>query len=243
MDEKVLLKANGLEIEAFFKKETKDEVLIPIIKKLTELYRLKKDKIIVFISAPPGTGKTILSLYIEKLSLENSEYEPIQAVGMDGFHYSEEYLNKNYHENKKLKEIKGAPETFNLAELKEKLNKIKEGNVKWPIYDRNIHDVINDKIEINKNIILIEGNWLLLNEENWKEIKNYCDYSIFIEAKEEELKERLIERKMIGKALNRLEAENFYENSDKKNIERVLKNSFKADLNLEMTRKGELKIK
>ena len=96
--------------------------------------------------------------------------------------------------------------------------------VKKAIYDRNLHDVVEDQIKVTKDIILIEGNWLLLKQEPWKSMQQYADYKILILAEEEMLKERLISRKEKG-GLTREEAVAWYQNSDSKNVTRVLKDS------------------
>ena len=72
-----------------------------------------------------------------------------------------------------------------------------------------------DKVEVTSHIILIEGNWLLLNEGDWRGLKSFCDYSIFIEVQENILKTRLIQRKIKG-GLTQGEALEFYERTDKK---------------------------
>lgn len=104
-------------------------------------------------------------------------------------------------------------------------------DILWPIYDRNLHDVVEDQIKVTKDIILIEGNWLLLKQEPWKSMQQYADYKILILAEEEMLKERLISRKEKG-GLTREEAVAWYQNSDSKNVTRVLKNSCRKHLNL-----------
>ena len=64
------------------------------------------------------------------------------------------------------------------------------------VYDRNIHDVVEDAIKLEKEIILLEGNWLLLDEEPWTVFrKKWADDTIFILAEEKMLKERLIQAK------------------------------------------------
>lgn len=94
-----------------------------------------------------------------------------------------------------MKQVKGCPETYDTEKLRQKLEKIKIEDILWPIYDRNLHDVVEDQIKVTKDIILIEGNWLLLKQEPWKSMQQYADYKILILAEEEMLKERLISRK------------------------------------------------
>ncbi|MFT9497628.1 hypothetical protein, partial [Anaerosolibacter sp.] len=126
--------------------------------------------------------------------------------------------------------------------LKLKINNLKNNNVQWPIYDRNLHDVVEDQILVAKDIVLIEGNWLLLNEDGWKDLIGYCDYSVFIKADESMLKNRLVERKIRG-GLSEEKSVEFYERSDSKNIKRVLEHSLKADLELELIKNGKYVIR
>ena len=134
-------------------------------------------------------------------------------------------------EKVRKKQVKGCPETYDTEKLRQKLEKIKIEDILWPIYDRNLHDVVEDQIKVTKDIILIEGNWLLLKQEPWKSMQQYADYKILILAEEEMLKERLISRKEKG-GLTREEAVEWYQNSDSKNVKRVLKNSCRKHLNL-----------
>ena len=137
-----------------------------------------------------------------------------------------------------MKTVKGCPETYDTEKLQKKLDKIKQENILWPIYDRNIHDVVEDVTEVTKDIVLIEGNWLLLNEEPWKSIKEIADYTILIQSAEETLKERLIGRKIKG-GLSREEAEAWYVNSDSVNVKRVLHTSIPGDLMLKVEKDGD----
>ncbi len=238
------LVVNGLKIKANYSEDTVNEILLTLVDKMQQLYRLKQNRIIVFIAAPPATGKSTLTLVLEKLAREKG-YDNIQALGMDGFHYDNEYLNNNYHniDGRKtlLKNIKGSPETFNIEKLFNKIEHLKYENILWPIYDRILHDVVEDQIKVEKNIILIEGNWLLLNEDKWRELKALCDYSVLIKAKLPQLKERLINRKVMGgKSIE--EATKFYEESDSKNVIRMLNNCLDADLCIDMIDELNYKI-
>ncbi|MGI6156304.1 MAG: hypothetical protein ACOYEB_10310, partial [Enterococcus lemanii] len=133
-----------------------------------------------------------------------------------------------------MQAVKGCPETFNVAHLREKLQRIRTQNILWPIYDRTIHDVIEDQVEVTGDIVLIEGNWLLLKDAEWRDLRACCDDAVMITADEEMLKHRLIARKVQGGA-RREAAEAFYEKSDGPNVTRVLRDSQSADLVLRLT--------
>lgn len=240
------LEINGFKYEAFFSQEEIEHVHIPLLNKFKKIREEKGKRIIVFLAAPPAVGKSTLAVFLERLSKNTAELMPIQSLSLDGFHYRNDYLHSHkIHirgEEHTLYEIKGMPETFDLIKFTEYLQRVKNENIKWPIYDRNLHNPVMDKIEVTADIVLIEGNWLLLDEDKWKDLKSLCDYSIFIEAKESLLKNRLIQRKIKG-GLTSVQASEFYERTDKKNIVRVMDNRLPADLTLELLDTNSIKIK
>ncbi len=219
---------NGLTIPVKYAKETVDELFLPLLQKLTDRYHEKQHRIVVFLAAPPAVGKTTLSLFLESLSHSSDDLEAVKAVGMDGFHYHADYLASHTlirdGETVEMTTVKGCPETFDAEKLKGALEQLHDEDISWPLYFRNIHDVVEDGDQVKGNIILIEGNYLLLNEPRWSVLRQFCDYAVLIQADEELLKERLISRKMMGNK-TREEAEHFYEYSDRRNIIRVLNNS------------------
>ena len=99
----------------------------------------------------------------------------MQALGMDGFHYPnaalETYTTVRGGKEISLKSIKGAPETFDVAALAAKLGAAREESVTFPVYDRRIHDVVPNAVTADAPILLVEGNWLLLDEEPWSGLR------------------------------------------------------------------------
>ena len=232
-----LFKVNGFEMKAVYNEETIQKIFLPLLKQLQQLQKEKKERLIVFMAAPPAVGKTTLCEFLEYLSKQDQELTDIQALGLDGFHYHSDYIDSHdaivLGEKVPMKQVKGCPETYDTEKLGKKLKKIKIEDILWPIYDRNLHDVVENQIKVTKDIILIEGNWLLLKEEPWKSMQQYADYKILILAEEEMLKERLIGRKEKG-GLSRAEAQAWYQNSDSKNVTRVLRDSAQGDLLLKV---------
>lgn len=232
---------NGLQTVAHYDDKTVTDVFIPLLKKWTELYKTYNRRIIVFLSAPPGTGKTTVAQFLEYLSNQISDVQNIQAIGLDGFHYHQDYIESHTvmvnGKEVSMKSVKGSPESFDIHKLERKLECLKNLNVKWPIYDRTIHDVIENQVEVTESIVLIEGNWLLLKETGWMDLIEKCDYSVFIAAKEEDLKDRLVQRKVKGGSTQE-SAEQFYENSDRKNIIRLMNSHWQPDTLLSMQKDG-----
>lgn len=240
------LNVTGHKVTAYYSEKEINKVLLPLLEKLADIRRKKGSRLIVYLAAPPGTGKTTLSLFLEKLYAERGFPYTFQSVSMDGFHHRQNYLRTHSIERngKKvlLSMVKGSPESFDLSTLKEKLESLLKDRVaEWPIYDRNLHDVSEETLSVSADIVLVEGNYLLMNEEGWRELRALCDYSVFIEASETDVRERLIERKMRG-GISRSEAETFYQNSDRKNIFRIMEHQLEPDLKLTLTECKELAI-
>ena len=234
-------KVNGLETTVVYDDRTVEEIFLPLLRKWTKLQQKLKRRVIVFLSAPPGVGKTTTAQFLEYLSGRETDIEKIQAVGLDGFHYHQDYIltHEVCIDGKKtaMKEVKGCPETFDIEKLKNKIAQLKKEDTKWPVYDRTIHDVIEGAVTVERQIVLVEGNWLLLKEAPWNELTAECDDSVFIAADEKFLQERLIQRKVMG-GLTREEAEAFYRKSDCRNIRRLMNSHCQAGETLIMEADG-----
>lgn len=236
---------NGFEMEAAYCEKTIENIFLPLLRRLTKAQKEQGGRLLVFAAAPPAVGKTTLCQFLEHLSREEDDLTEIQAIGLDGFHYHSDYINSHdaVVQGKKvpMKSVKGCPETYDTQKLGEKLRQIKEGDALWPVYDRNIHDVVEDVIKVEKDIVLLEGNWLLLDEEPWTSLRQWADDTILILGEEETLKERLIGRKEKG-GLTREEAEAWYENSDSVNVRRVLASSVKGNLIMKVEKDNDYQI-
>ena len=223
------LNVNGLKVDAQYTNSCINNILLPLVKKLENIQKEKERKIIVYLAGAPGCGKSTLALYLENLS------NKIQSLSMDGFHFDNEYLNTHYRKDATLlAKHKGAIDTFDIEDLTKNIKNIKENKeVFWPIYDRNIHNPIKNAIKVKKDIILIEGNYLLLDIDPWNKLTEYCDFSIFIKGEVIDLENRLVKRKLLSKA-NLDNALIHYHETDKPNIMLVNAHSKKADLNLKL---------
>ena len=77
--------------------------------------------------------------------------------------------------------------------------------------------------------ILVEGNYLLLDEEPWSALCGLFDFSIFVDVPRSELERRLMER-WRGHGKSDDDARAWIASNDLPNIERVLARRRKADL-------------
>ena len=235
---------NGFDITARYTKENIEDIFLPLLAKLTAIQKEKNDRLIVFLAAPPATGKSTLVNFLSWMSTQREELTPVQALGLDGFHYHQDYILT--HEALQpdgtylpMKKVKGSPETYDVTHFVDKLKEIqqKDHTTLWPIYSRKLHDVVEDQLPVTGEIVLIEGNWLLFDDDRWANVRDYADYSVFISAEEASLKGRLIDRKMKG-GLSREEAEAFYQTGDGVNVRRTLAGSLGGDLTLVLDTDG-----
>lgn len=221
------LQINGLEVEASYSKETVETVFLPLLNQLLSLQKEKNRRILIFFSAPPATGKSTLMEVLPELAREHFDTDQIETVGIDGFHYYNDVLIE-----KNLKQEKGSVRSFDVEKLYQTLEKLTlEKEVKFPVYDRRLHNPVEEAVTLSRNIIILEGNYLSSPDSRWQSLLKFCDFSIFLGCHGEDLKERLISRK-IASGHSQKEAEDFYEASDRRNVEYVLAHSTKTDLEL-----------
>ncbi len=183
-----------------------------------------------------GQVKAHFVSFLEHLAKSVIPDKRVQSVGMDGFHLRQEYLLTHTVEVNgeaiPMARIKGAPITFDLDALTRKIREVSEGNIcRWPHYNRQLHDPVDDAITIDADIVLIEGNYLLLDTDGWRDLSRYADYTIALTADADMLRERLIGRKM-KTGMTREDAERFVAFSDMPNVRLCLDKTMKADLEL-----------
>lgn len=234
---KIELTVNGLQVEAHYHDDEITNVHKPLLQQLAKIHADNPQRrTIVFLCAPPGTGKSTLTTFWEYLSHQAPNLPKIQTLPMDGFHHYNSWLDAHH-----LRAYKGAPETFDVEKLAQNLRQIRDGEGFWPQYDRQKHDPVEEAIWVTAPIVIVEGNWLLRNDERWRALAEFCDYSLFIRAPASALRARLVGRKRAG-GFSQTDAEAFYERTDEPNVRRVLEESLSADVTLEMTATGEYRV-
>ena len=232
---KTTLFVDGVPIEAMFPDETVETVLYPLVRRLEEIQRQRLNRLLVAFSAPPGAGKSTLARFLETLSPN------LQTLPMDGFHRHQDYLLSHFIQKDgktvPMTEVKGAPETFDLPHLTDKLNALRSHETLFPVYDRTRHDVIEDAVSASAPIILMEGIYLLLDEPGWRDLP--FDYTIFMEADEDLLKSRVLARRR-ATGHDEKEAQFLYDTIDRPNILLCSKSRRSADLTLRLHRDGTI---
>jgi pantothenate kinase len=99
--------------------------------------------------------------------------------------------------------VKGAPQTFDAAGFVAALRRVRKApaaTVLWPDFDRVAEATVPDAIPIGPDarLVITEGNYLLLDQPGWREVRQLLDEVWYIDAPRDVLRRRLIERQVAG---------------------------------------------
>jgi pantothenate kinase len=174
------------------------------------------------LAGPPGAGKSTLAAELVAALGQGSK-----AVPMDGFHFDDAVLVA-----RGARARKGAPDTFDVAGFRHLLTRLRtEDEVAIPLFDRDleISRAGADIVGPDDRILIVEGNYLLLNEAPWPDLAPLFDLTIWIDVPEAELDRRLLARwAHYGKTP--AEARAWIDGNDMPNIRRVVAGSRPANL-------------
>ncbi|TDK38941.1 nucleoside triphosphate hydrolase [Rhizobium deserti] len=200
---------------------TIDDVCDGILGKAADARRF-----LVAVAGPPGAGKsTLADALAHRLAALG---ETAEVLPMDGFHMDNHVLVQ-----RGLLARKGSPQTFDLRGFIDILRAVKaaEEEVLVPVFDRDRELAIAAARVVlpSHRFIVIEGNYLLLQQDRWAELRSLFDYAVMLSPPLEELERRLIARwHHYGLADEALRTK-VYEN-DLPNVRLVLSKSAGADL-------------
>jgi pantothenate kinase len=156
------------------------------------LARLGSKRMIIAIAGAPGAGKSTLAESLHDAL--NRLHSGVAAVmPMDGYHLDNALLDA-----RGLRSRKGSPPTFDVDTLARDLARIRAADrpVILPVFDRELDLSRAGAREVppEVRVILLEGNYLLLDDSPWRELAHLFDMTIFLAVPEAELERRLIER-------------------------------------------------
>ena len=243
---KTTIENSGFAVEATFSDANVRDIFLPLLRRLADLRARKGGRVLALLAAPPAAGKSTLAGFLQQLSRSAPDLCPLTAIGMDGFHLRQAYLESHTVRRNgadiPMARIKGAPVTYDLDLLRATLARVAAGErCGWPRYDRTLHDPVPDALRVEGEIVLLEGNYLLLDEDGWRDLRALADYAVGITAEPEILRERLIARHLAG-GKSPEESVRKADESDMVNVRLCLERSLPADLRLRLREDGEFEV-
>jgi pantothenate kinase len=195
---------------------------------------LGSSRLLVGLTGPPAAGKSTLAIALAR-ALSNAERVPAVAVPMDGFHLANAEL-----ERLGLAGRKGAPETFDAAgfvHLLQRLRTPEEGQIVYaPAFDRQVNESIGSAIPVppDVRVVVIEGNYLLLDTAPWHRVGPLLDLTLYIEAPPGTRHAALV-RRQLARGLSTEDARAWAGGSDAANAALIESTKTRADRVLSRT--------
>ncbi|KAL8530411.1 hypothetical protein ACS0TY_007444 [Phlomoides rotata] len=200
-------------------------------------------KHIVGLCGTPGAGKSTLASQVARLvnelwaqrspCFDDQVESPEVAIvlPMDGFHLYRHQLDA-MEDPEEAHARRGSPWTFDPERLLRCLTNLRnKGSVYVPSFDHGVGDPIEDDIfmSLQHKIVIVEGNYLFLDEDVWRDISSIFDEKWFIDVDIEKAMQRVFRRHVsTGKAPDVAKWRIDY--NDRPNAEAILKSKKNADL-------------
>ncbi|WP_127104258.1 nucleoside/nucleotide kinase family protein [Pararhodobacter zhoushanensis] len=145
-------------------------------------------RLIVALAGAPASGKSTL---VDDLAQELGTRAAV--LPMDGYHLDNAVLEARGHRDRK-----GAPWTFDVGGLARDLARVRadDAPVLVPVFDRALDLSRGSAREITPDvrIVLVEGNYLLLNDPPWAALAGFWDLTVMLDVPLSVLEARLIQR-------------------------------------------------
>lgn len=145
-------------------------------------------RVIIGITGEPGSGKSTVGA-----ELVTALGTRAVLVPMDGFHLAQRVLDALGRADRK-----GAPDTFDADGFVATLTRIRAGSgtIYAPAFERSIEEPIAAAILVppEADIVVTEGNYLLLDDDAWKPVRDLLDECWYLDADPVLRRQRLIER-------------------------------------------------
>jgi len=149
-----------------------------------------KPRVLLGLVGAPGSGKSTLAE-----ALLHDFADVAQVVPMDGFHLANVQLERLGRAGRK-----GAPDTFDSAGYAALLRRLRtqgpDETVYAPEFRREIEEPVAGAIAVRPEtrLVITEGNYLLLDDGPWREVRSLLDDSWYVETDDARRREQLAGR-------------------------------------------------
>jgi putative kinase len=200
----------------------------------------RPQRCLVLLAAIPGAGKSVICSLLEQLSRLLKRCPAVQSIGMDGWHLPNRAIQaRTIRETSgrivPLAARKGSPESFDVKRLTLDLQSLVSdpSPARMPVYDRTSHEPIPEAVLVGAPIVLLEGNYLLLQGQGWEEVGDLACGAAWLDVPLALAHRSMLDRHRVsGRSLE--ESENKWVTNDGPNATAALRSRGNADVVLHM---------
>ena len=149
---------------------------------------------IIGVAGSVAVGKSTSARILQALLTRWPEHPRVELITTDGFLHPNRVL-----EERGIMDRKGFPESYDTRRLIEFLRAIKAGQpeVAAPLYSHVVYDIVDDDQQVVRqpDILILEGlNVLQVGTESNEFVSDYFDFSIYLDADEDDIEDWFVER-------------------------------------------------
>lgn len=160
-----------------------------LVEAIVGLPRPDGRRVVVAVAGPPAAGKTTLTeALIARLAPDAG------LLQMDAYHFDNQILEARGHRPRK-----GAPHTFDVAAYRLMLANLRNEprvEISVPQFDRSLELARNCAVVVSpdQQLLVTEGNYLLLKDSPWSELRSLFDFTVWVDAPEAVIEQRILSR-------------------------------------------------
>jgi len=149
---------------------------------------------IIGVAGSVAVGKSTSARILQALLTRWPEHPRVELITTDGFLHPNRVL-----EERGIMDRKGFPESYDTRRLIEFLRAIKAGQSEAaaPLYSHVVYDIVDDEQQVVRqpDILILEGlNVLQVGTEATEFVSDYFDFSIYLDADEDDIENWFIQR-------------------------------------------------
>lgn len=185
---------------------------------------------LVAVAGAPASGKSTIAETIAQQLCDMGQ--KAQVVPMDGFHLENATLDRM-----EMRSRKGAPETFDVKGLSALITRLQSAaHVSFPTFDRAADCAVLDGGHLSADIetVVIEGNYLLFDAQDWRDLHSLWDFRVFLHVPEDVLRARLVDR-WLAHDHTQAQAEARADGNDLANARRIYAHRLPCDLEVTLS--------